>query len=118
MAEKSKLFMKILIAELEDLEDDFETWGQYLDEKHKADKISEYVFLQNNATLRQEIANTRMILDDIMKDRIPAGSDLETIREHFMTVVKEESERYQFKKAVTGLVQKKIDKVYGFLKGE
>lgn len=116
MPEKIRLFTKILIAELEDLVNDFDTWSRYLDDRHKEDKISEYVFLQNTATLKRELDETRTILRDIAKKSPDVYTDLEAIRAHFLKVVAEESKRYEFGKAVIDLVTKKIEKVYAYVK--
>ena len=43
MSERLRLFTKILIAELEDLEDDIAAWGRFLEEKHRREKVTEYV---------------------------------------------------------------------------
>lgn len=116
MPEKNKLFAKILIAELEDLADDIDTWGKYLDERHKEDKISEYVFLQNSGTLKRELDDARIILRDIVEDSTEGYSDLESVRNHYAAVVAEAASRYEFRAAIIDLVTKKIDKVYSYLK--
>lgn len=116
MPEKIKLFVKILIAELEDLADDIGTWEKYLDERHKDDKISEYVFLQNSATLKQELDDTRIILRDIAEDSTDGYADLESVKNHYTAVVAEAASRYEFRKAIIDLVTKKIDKVYSYVK--
>lgn len=116
MPEKIRLFAKILIAELEDLADDINTWEKYLDARHKEDKISEYVFLQNSATLKRELDETRAILKDIAEDSTEGYADLEAARKHYVAVVTEAAARYEFGKAVIDLVTKKIDRVYAYLK--
>jgi hypothetical protein len=115
MPEKIRLFVKILTAELEDLEDDLRTWGQYLDEKHRADKISEYVFLENSALLRRELAGIRTMVQAIA-DNHPANlPDLESIKEYYTAFIQREAAQYQFQEAIVALVKKKIEKVFRYL---
>lgn len=116
MPEKIRLFSRILIAELEDLADDIDTWGKYLDERHKEDKISEYVFLQNSATLKRELDDTRTILKDIAADSTEGCADLDGARNHYLAIVAKAAARCEFRKAVTDLVTKKIEKAYSYVK--
>lgn len=116
MPEKIRLFARILMAELEDLADDIDTWGKYLDERHKEDKISEYVFLQNSATLKRELDDTRTILKDIAEDSTEGCADLDGARSHYLAIVAEAAARCEFRKAVTDLVTKKIEKAYSYVK--
>jgi hypothetical protein len=116
MPEKIRLFIKILTAELEDLEDDLQTWGQYLDEKHRADKISEYVFLENSALLRRELAGIRTMMQAIGENHPANLPDLDSIREYYIGFVQREAAQYQFQGAIVALVKKRIEKVYRYLK--
>lgn len=116
MPEKLKLFTKILIAELEDLEDDLQTWGQYLEEKHKSDKISEYVFLENNALLRRELFGLKTMVQAIGHKHPTNLPDIESIKEYYLALVKREAEKYEFQAAILAFATKKIEKVYDYMK--
>jgi len=116
MPEKLKLFTKILTAELEDLEDDLHTWGLYLEEKHRNDKISEYVFLENNALLRSELVGIRTMLETISNNHPSNLPDLESIKEYYVALIKREAAQYQFQEAILAFATRKIEKVYAYLK--
>ncbi len=119
MSEKFRLFTKILIAELEDLEDDIANWGKYLDEKHHAEKVTEYVFLQNSALLGQELSGVKKLIEAISRESPPEElkycSDPAYIRDYYAALVRKETEFYEFQKAIAYLVLKKIDKVRDYL---
>jgi len=118
MSEKLKLFTKILIAELEDLESDIASWGKFLEAKHKAEKVTEYVFLQNSVLLGQELSGVRKMLQAIAHEEPPAelqgDCDVACVRDYFLRLVKKESEQYEFQRAIEVFVIKKIDKVFGY----
>jgi len=120
MSDTFRLFTKILLAELEDLENDIEHWGAFLDEKHKAEKITEYVFLQNSALLGQELAGVRKILEEINHETAPeelcGNGDVASIRDYYLSFVKKEATQYQFKKAIESFLVRKIEKVCDYFK--
>lgn len=120
MSEKLKLFTKILIAEMEDLESDIASWGKFLEAKHKAEKVTEYVFLQNSVLLGQELSGVRKMLQAIAHEAPPAelqgDCDVACIRDYFIRLVKMESEQYEFQRAIELFLLKKIDKVFAYFR--
>lgn len=115
MSEKTKLFIKILKAELEDLEEDLESWGRYLDEKHKAERITEYVFRENTGLLKQEILSLKKLVATF-EQVPPQQATLEALRDFFRDLVRKEVKESQFPGAVEDFAFRKIDKVYEYLK--
>ncbi len=118
MREKLKLFTKVLLAELEDLEEDIATWGEYLEEKHRSEKITEYVFLQNNALLEQELGCVRTILKDLPPEPPATVKDLNTLRNWFTERIDEDICTHQFQPVIRNLMLRKIEKVYRYLHSE
>lgn len=120
MGEKLALFTKILIAELEDLEDDIASWGKYLEEKHRSEKVTEYVFLQNSALLGQELAGIKKVIGAIAAETPPEElkgcTDVSCVRDYFICLVRKESERCEFQRAIERFAVKKIDKVFEYLR--
>jgi hypothetical protein len=120
MSDAYRLFRKVLIAELEDLETDIAGWRAFLEEKHKADKITEYVFLQNSALLNDEMNGIRQVIADLPEASAPApgqpAADPASIRAYFLEVLEREAERYQFKEVIKTFIKRKIEKVYAYLK--
>jgi len=116
MSEKIKLFTKILKAELEDLEDDIESWSQFLDEKRKAEKVTEYVFMENSGLLRQELMSVKTIVDSLSKVSQTELPNIEAIRDYFLKTLKDEVKKFQFPEAIMVFVTRKVDKVYTYLK--
>ncbi|HNY16356.1 MAG TPA: hypothetical protein PK542_07005 [Treponemataceae bacterium] len=122
MSERLRLFTKILIAELEDLEDDIAAWGRFLEEKHRREKVTEYVFLQNSALLGQELAGIKKMVEAIADEPPPEGlrgcADAACIRDFFVDLVRKKARQYEFQRAIEQLAIKKIDKVCAYIAAE
>lgn len=116
MSEKLRLYAKILKAELEDLEEDLESWGKFMEAKHREQKITEYVFLENTALLRQELRSVQKLVDKVGEDKAPGVTNLEGLRDHFRALFEKAVQENQFPQAVLGFVLRKVDKVYEYLK--
>lgn len=116
MSEKTKLFVKILKAELEDLEEDLESWGRFLEEKHRADRMTEYVFLENAGLLKRELVSLKCLVETFEKVPSQDSPTLEGLRDFFRNLVKQEVKEYQFPGAVEELALRKIEKVYDYMK--
>lgn len=118
MREKLKLFTKVLLAELEDLEEDIASWGEYLEEKHRTEQITEYVFRQNNALLEREMNCVRTILEDLPAEPPDTVQDLDSLRNWFTERIDEDICTHQFQPVIRNLMLRKIEKVYRYLQSE
>ncbi len=118
MSEKIKLFTKSLKAELEDLEEDIESWSEFLEEKRQAEKVTEYVFMENSSLLRQELMSVKTIVDSLFKVSHPELPSIEAIRDYFLKTLREEVKKFQFPEAIMVFVSRKVEKVYTYLKVE
>ncbi len=116
MSDKFKLFHRILLAELKDLEDDITSWSKFLEKKHIEDKVTEYVYLQNSALFHQELKGVSLYLHTVTNETLSASATIEQIRDHYLALLDEEIKTYLFENAIRVFVQRKIEKVYQFLK--
>jgi len=117
MSDKLKLFTKILMAEIEDLEDDLEAGERQLDERHREEKITEYVYMQNRLVIRQELAGIHAIASDLSRFPPASMTGLDEIRNYYLGLLMAESTEYEFQRAVTEFVTARINRVYDYLKG-
>ena len=79
MAERKRLFLKVLKAELEDCLGDVEDLANLYDQKHCCEEITNYVYSENQALLKREFAGLKTLvqsIDDVALDRYDSVDDL------------------------------------------
>ena len=115
MKEKIGKFLSILKIELEDLEQDLVSLEDSYRQKWEEDKISNYVFLENMAVLREELTGIHKILGDLTTVNSSSFSNIDEFIEHILTIIKENRKNIDLPEGVYRLLRRKIMKVRNFI---
>jgi predicted mannosyl-3-phosphoglycerate phosphatase (HAD superfamily) len=115
MASHVRLFLKLLHAELEDLAEDIELIDQLGLKRFQENKISSYVYKENDALLRREldsIANLSKIVDAIDATLYKNVDELEA---ELLKRLREQVARFEEPEAIVVFLQRKLDKIHAYL---
>ncbi|MBN2445060.1 MAG: hypothetical protein JXJ04_27135 [Spirochaetales bacterium] len=108
-------FLKILQIEMEDLESDIEYLIERLKQRSEKQEITDYVFMQNLAVLKNQIcgiSSFMKIVDSIdPNDYKDIESFLCDVKARFTARIDE----YGLGSGIYTLIQRKIDKVYMYI---
>lgn len=115
MIHQREAFIKILMIELEDLEEDIELLIQECDERHCKNEISEYVFLENLATLKNEMFGVESFLADIMKIDPLSYKNVNDLVEELKEKLKKRIKEKGLAKSVEILINRKMLKVLNYV---
>jgi uncharacterized protein YejL (UPF0352 family) len=110
-------FISIFRIELQDLEEDINDLLEVLEKRKNSQEITNYVYMGNKGVLLNEIACVRELLDSI--GRIDAYQ-YQTVEAMISDVHKMLDRRIRdcaFPEAVHSLVERKFDKVCGYVMG-
>lgn len=108
-------FIRVLKVELEDLEQDLISVEESYRHKWEEEEISNYVFLENMAALREELGGIHKILGDLAS--VDAGSfkDIDQFVDHFLKLIKDNRDNVDLPEGVYRLLRRKIMKVRNFI---
>ena len=118
MLKKKEAFLKILCIELEDLNEDIDLLIKNSKEKFSHDEISNYVFLENLAVLKNELIGVKSFCGDV-KNTNPA--EYETLKDMMDDLIKKLKLRIHEKglaHSIIVLVERKMKKVIGYIEKE
>ncbi len=115
MKHKIDRYLKILKIELEDLEIDIIYAEETLREKLKERKITDYVFLENLAAFKAELAGIQKMGKEIdsLADKF---DDLEKLCLYVDDFFRKKVKDADLPQAVYVLIKRKLDKVYLYTK--
>jgi hypothetical protein len=111
MPERKRLFLKVLKAELEDCLEDVEDLEILYERKHGCEEISNYVYNENEALLKRELAGLKNILqtiDDVTLDRYASVDALATDVD---AMIQKKVLEFEDPEAVYGIAKRKLLKV-------
>lgn len=115
MLKKREAFLKILCIELEDLDDDIQVLITECEKKYCNEEISNYVFLENLALLRNELFGVESFIDDV-KSTTP--TDFETIDNLIQGLMEKLESRIQEKgiaHSIVSFIDRKMNKVKRYI---
>lgn len=115
MTDKTGLLLKIFRAELEDLEEDLGSWLESLEDRHRQHQVSEYVYRENTAVLKQEIRSLDQLALSLAE--VPAGrfSSPKDLADELRRLIAAEVKSFQFPEAVQRFAERKLVKVLRYL---
>jgi len=115
MPENLRHFIRLLIAELQDLSEDLTLIDDVLRQRFEAGEITAYVYRENDALLRRErdsITNMMKVVDgidtSIYKDSAELEAELLGLEQHVVQSLGEPE-------AVVLFLKRKIDKIRSYL---
>ena len=116
MKENKQKFIRILSAELEDLIEDIERlMGAYQARSVKGD-ITNYVLLENNALLQNEIFCLKNFIKFINRIDLSQFETLEELYNFIEEKFKREMEEHCYAHAIADFVERKLKKVLNYIK--
>lgn len=111
-------FQKILLVEIEDLHDDLDLFIQVVNDRHRDHQITDYVFHENLATLRNEVLG----LEDCFRgcEEIDPGDarTADDLAAALKLRFRERLRSHGYVPALNTLLEKRIDKIAAYLKLE
>ncbi len=118
MADKLRLFLKILKAELEDCVEDLEDLAILYDRKHRSQEITNYVFNENEALLSQELTGIKKLLSSIDDMTIERYDSLDSFALSVDELMQKKVLEFDDPKAVYTIAKRKLLKVLSYLASE
>ena len=112
---KKEKFLKILIIELEDLDKDIKLLIDECSDKHCHEKISDYVYLENLAVLKNELFGVEGLIEDIKSIKPDDFESVEILAEDLIQQIKDRVHEKGLVKSIVYLVERKIKKVAFYL---
>jgi hypothetical protein len=111
MVKKKESFLKILIIELEDLDDDIKLLIKECDERHCRQEITDYVFMENLAVLRNELFGVEGFVDDIKAVRPEDYETLDEMIEGLLKILENRINEKGIAHSIVSLIERKMNKV-------
>jgi len=111
MPERKRLFLKVLKAELEDCLEDVEDLKNLYQRRFRCEEITNYVYNENDALLKRELAGLKNILqtiDDVTLDRV---ASVEALAADIDAKMQKKVLEYEDPEAVYGIAKRKLLKV-------
>jgi hypothetical protein len=116
--EKKQKFIRILTTEIEDLIDDIEHLMVVYKNRCEKGEITNYVYLENNALLKNEISCLKNFIKFLSKLEL---DKIETIEELYLFIGKEfkqQLEEHCYAHSIENFVERKLQKVINYIKSE
>jgi recombination DNA repair RAD52 pathway protein len=108
---KKEKFLKVLIVELEDLDEDIKMLIEECKDKHSHEEISNYVYLENIAVLQNELFGVEGFIEDIRSINIDDFETVENLIDDLLKQIKERVREKGLVHSIIYLVERKIKKV-------
>lgn len=115
MADKIELFIKILRAEIEDLNEDLLIVENKYKEKYEKQDIGNFVYQENEALLMYESQCVSFILKQLEAIDFPQFVSIDLLIKKIRYDVRELVKKYEYPESVTGFIDRKIDKVKSYI---
>ena len=116
MGLKRALFLRILVAELEDLDEDILLIEERYRHRFEELKLSQYVFLENRALLEREKACIQGLIDEVRKMDPTCCPTVEDVADRVLSELDDQVKRFEFPEVVKKLVARKIKKVVRYIR--
>lgn len=112
---RTKLFLRILEAELKDLVEDIEMVERRQEESFARLRITPYVYKENSALLGKEHECLKSLLKRILAMRAADYPNCDDLAAAVMAEAKEFVAQYEFPESVVAFVERKIGKVRRYI---
>ena len=111
MLKKREAFLQILCLELDDLNEDISILIEECEKKHCNDEISNYVFLENLAVLKNELFGINSFLEDVKKTNSTDYDNLDSLIEGLMNILQKRINEKGIAHSIINLIDRKMKKV-------
>jgi len=111
MLKKREAFLKILYIELEDLNEDISILIEECEKKHCNEEISNYVFLENLAVLKNELFGVKSFLDDVKNIDPVNYENLNLLIEDLTSILEKRIHEKGIAHSIVNLIERKMNKV-------
>lgn len=118
MIHKREVFIKILLLELEDLEEDINLLIKECEDRHCKSEISEYVFLENLAILKNEMFGVESFANDVKNIDALSFKNVDELLEALKEIIGNRIREKGLAKSVQILVERKMNKVAQYVKSK
>lgn len=115
MNEPVKAFLAILNVEMHDLEEDLKLLMSKSEEKHKKEQISNYVYLENLAVIKQELFGVNGIARRFEKTNVDEYKDLDSLIMGLKSEMLNEKAKDLLPEGVIHMVERKLKKVQAYV---
>ena len=115
MQGKIAKFLKIFIAELEDLDEDIKILIIKCEEQHEHDEISQYVFLENLAVLQNELFGVEGFIEEVRTIKKEEFNSLFELKEYLLNNLSLRIKEKGLVHSIMPLVERKLNKVEFYL---
>lgn len=117
MQEKIRIFLKMFVLELEDLHKDIELLIERYTDEHDHDVISNYVFLENLAVVKNELFGIDSFVVDVRKLRSDDYTDVHQLIDFLKTLLLNRCHEKGIVSAAFILAERKMKKVLSYIEG-
>lgn len=118
MKNLKRKYIKMLELEFDDLREDIEVLIEEERIKTETGKISNYVFMENFSTLKNEIASINGFIHEIEELDVSKIKDISEMLEEVKRIFIKNFKRYGFTKTSTDILMRKIEKINLYLMHE
>ena len=108
-------FLKILIAELEDLDEDIKILITKCEEQHLHEEISQYVFLENLAVLKNELFGVEGFIEEVRNISKEEFDSLKELKDFLLKNLAQRIKEKGLVHSILPLVERKLNKVELYL---
>ncbi len=115
MPERRRFFLKVLKAELEDCLEDIEDLSLIYERRRSEEKITNYVYQENEALLAREISGLKNILLSIDEVSLEGYDSLEAFASAVDALFQREVLEFEDPEAVYGIAKRKLLKVLKYV---
>ena len=115
MKNKISKFLQVFRIELEDLEEDLKVLSTMYNEREQKGEITQYVLLENNALIMNEISGVESILQSLSGVSPVQYASLEEMVVDIDRQFRDKTEHAGFPDVVYELVKRKLDKVLKYV---
>ncbi|MBD3316294.1 MAG: hypothetical protein GF344_10945 [Chitinivibrionales bacterium] len=115
MRNEKDAFRRILLIELDDLKDDIELLLKRYTELHDSDVISNYVFFENTALVRNELFGLEGYKKEVEQLDTSDFAGVDDIRDYLADRIAHRCREKGIAEGLCHLVIRKLDKVRGYV---
>ncbi len=115
MKDLKRKYIKMLELEFDDLREDIETLIEEERIRVETGKISNYVFMENFSTMKNEIAGINSFIHEIEELDVSAIGSISDMLEEIKRIFVKNFRRYGFTKTSTDILLRKVEKISMYL---
>jgi len=115
MKNKTKTFLKMLLIELEDVEEDFKILLQTCDSRHEKEEITHYVHYENRATYENQIINIKRCVEFIEKINPDNFSSLDALTTHLSNIFQDQVDKRWITNSLFQIIKEKEKKIKNYI---